>query len=158
MIEFLTNLQEWVAGLSPVVAYLGVALVGTIPFVESYLGTVVGVLAGLPVVGSLLAACGGNVIAVLVAALAGTPIARRQEGKPATASSRRAKIVERTEKWGVPLASLLAPTVFAISLTTFIMISMGFDRTRVVVWNIVAAFAWGAVVALLMVIVRYLGA
>lgn len=47
----------------------------------------------------------------------------------------------------MPLASLLAPTVLAISLTTFIMVSVGYARTRVVIWQMVAAIVWGGLVA-----------
>lgn len=144
MEQSFADLQSFVAELGPVVSVLTVTVLGGIPFIESYFGTVLGALAGVPLPLALGAALVGNTAAVLVAGSLGGAIARRREGSATAVSSRRARIVARTDKYGVPIASLLAPTVFAISLTTFIMTSVGYGRRRVIVWQIAAAVVWGA--------------
>ncbi|MGC0143128.1 hypothetical protein [Pseudactinotalea sp. Z1732] len=147
MDQFVTDIQVFVADLPPVVSVLAVALLGVVPFVESYLGTAIGSVAGVPLLLAYGAAVVGNAGAVLIASLAGGAVANRRHDKPAASDSRRARVVARTDRYGVPLASLLAPTVLAISLTTFIMVSVGYARTRVVIWQIIAAIVWGGLVA-----------
>lgn len=146
MDQIVSDIQVFVTDLPPVISVLAVALLGVVPFVESYLGTAIGSVAGVPLLLAYGAAVAGNAGAVLIASAAGAGVANRRQHKPA-ADSRRARVVARTDKYGVPLASLLAPTVFAISLTTFIMVSVGYARTRVVTWQIIAAIVWGGFVA-----------
>lgn len=147
MEQILLDARELVGALHPILAALAVVVLGAVPFVESYFGTLVGALAGLPLWTALAAAVAGNVAALLVAATAGRAVNRKRTSASGHRSGRSGRIVERTEKHGVPIASLLAPTVFAISLTTFIMVSVGFDSARVVRWQIVATIAWGALTA-----------
>lgn len=149
MADFVNGLQEWVAGLPDMIAYLGLVVIGTIPFVESYVGTVVGAVAGKPVFAAMAAATVGNIAAVILAGTLGGMISQRRKANAAPPSARGAKIIERTERFGVPVASLIAPTVFAISLTTFIMASFGLNKVTVIIWNCVAAIGWGVVTALL---------
>lgn len=147
MEQIMLDIQEVVSGFHPVLAFLAVVVLGAIPFVESYLGTLVGAVAGLPLWTALGAAVAGNIGTVLIATAAGRAVARRRAARPDRGSGRAGRIVARTDKYGVPIASLLAPTVFAISLTTFIMISVGFDSARVMRWQIVTTIAWGAITA-----------
>ena len=146
MEQIIIDLQTFVADLHPVVSVLAVTFLGGVPFVESYLGTMIGAVAGIALPVALGAAVLGNTVSVLVAGSAGRVVADRRANQPAAAHSRRARVVARTDKYRVPIASLLAPTVFAISLTTFIMVSVGYQRRRVITWQIVAAAAWGLIV------------
>lgn len=147
MDQIIIDLQTFVAGLNPLLSILAITFLGGVPFVESYLGTMIGAVAGIALPLALGAALLGNTVAILVAGGAGGVVANRRTNKPAAAHSRRARVVARTDKYGVPIASLLAPTVFAISLTTFIMVSVGYRRRRVITWQIIAAVAWGLGVA-----------
>ncbi|MCM3847478.1 hypothetical protein ND486_14890 [Pseudonocardia sp. DR1-2] len=51
------------------------------------------------------------------------------------------------DRYGVPVASLLAPTLMAISVTAFGMVAAGLDRRQVVVWQVVAVVVWAALFA-----------
>ena len=139
--DIINNLQEFVETLHPVVAFLAVFGVGMVPFLESYVGSLIGVIGGVGIAPSLIAAIGGNILAVLIAGTIGGAISKARKSRPNTKSGRGARIVERTDKFGVPVASLLAPTLLAISLTTFIMVTLGYRKSHVIIWNIVAAIA-----------------
>src|SRR5690625_5148286 len=130
--QFMIEVQSFVAGLPTVVSILAVAGLGVVPFVAAYLGTVIGELDGVSLPLALTAAVLGNTGAVLVAGAAGGAVANRRTNKHEATTSRRARIVDRTEKYGVPITALLAPSLFAISLTTFIMVSVGYTRSTVV--------------------------
>ena len=51
------------------------------------------------------------------------------------------------DRYGVPVASLLAPTLMAISLTAFGMVAAGLDRRQVMIWQVVAVVVWAALFA-----------
>lgn len=127
-----------------VLQVLVVAVIGVVPFLESYVGAFVGTLVGLPAPIALVAAVLGNVLAVLVAVALGSRIAQRRERqRPRT--PRQEKVIARVDRWGVPIASLLAPMVLAISLTAFIMTTVGLARRQVMVWQIAAVVLWGGI-------------
>ena len=65
MQDFIVNLQNFVTGLPEAVQFLGVVAIGLIPFVESHLGSAIGIAAGVPIPLAVLAA-----IAVIAAAFA----------------------------------------------------------------------------------------
>lgn len=62
-------LQEFTSSLPPLLQWLGVVVAGAIPFVESYFGSVVGVLAGLDPAIAVGAAVTGNVAFGTLAAM-----------------------------------------------------------------------------------------
>lgn len=142
----MTDFLAWVDQLPSILQFSLIFVVGVIPFLESYVGGLLGVLLGLPWPFALVAAVAGNAVALLVAVSAGTWVVerreRRQEKRERT--QRQQKILDRVNKYGIPIASLIAPTLLAISLTAFIMVIAGLDKTKVLIWNIVAAAAWGA--------------
>lgn len=132
----------WIDGLPAVVQFLLIFVVGIIPFLESYVGGMVGVLLGLPWPLALGAAVAGNVLALLVVIPWADKMADKREGKPST--PRQEKVMARVNKYGIPVAALIAPTLLAISLTAFFMVLAGLDKTQTLIWNIVAAVVWGA--------------
>ncbi len=146
-----STLSDLVLGLDPVLQFLAVMAIGLVPFLESYVGALVGTVTGVPVVLATGAAIAGNLVAVVVAVAAGTSVRRRwqarREQRPV--SPRREKIVQRVDRFGVPVASLLAPTVFAISLTAFVMVTAGLDRRQVLAWQAVSVVVWGILFALI---------
>lgn len=142
------QLNLWVGTLHPVWQFLAVAAIGVVPFLESYTGTLVGTVTGMPVLLAAAGAIAGNVLALLVAVRLGDR-ARRGLGRRASRppSERRRKVIARVDRYGVPVASLLAPTLMAISLTAFGMVAAGLDRRQVVLWQVVAVVVWAALFA-----------
>lgn len=131
----------------PLVLQIAVVIgIGVVPFLESYVGAFVGTLVGLPAPVALIAAVLGNALAVLVAVALGSRIAdRRTMRRDRPRTPRQEKVIARVDRWGVPVASLLAPMVFAISLTAFIMTTAGLARRQVLVWQIAAVVLWGGI-------------
>lgn len=62
----LESLQDFIATFPAVLQWLGVMLVAAIPFVESYFGSVVGVLIGLPPAVAIGVAVIGNIASMLI--------------------------------------------------------------------------------------------
>ncbi|MBO4238905.1 hypothetical protein [Pseudonocardia alni] len=142
------QLNLWVAAVGPVWQFLAVFVIGLVPFLESYTGTLVGTVTGMPVLLAAAGAIAGNVLALVVAVRLGDR-ARRGLGRRASRppSERRQKVIARVDRYGVPVASLLAPTLMAISVTAFGMVAAGLDRRQVVVWQVVAVVVWAALFA-----------
>ncbi|MEQ3554903.1 hypothetical protein WIS52_30940 [Pseudonocardia nematodicida] len=138
------QLNAFVSSWPPALQLLAVFVIGIIPFLESYVGAGVGVLAGIPVVLATTVAIVGNLVALGVAVWLGDRArrgvtARRQKPE----SERRKKIIARVDRYGVPVASLVAPTLMAISLTAFAMVTAGLNRQQVIVWQAITVVVWG---------------
>lgn len=144
----IARLTDLVDGLNPLLQFLAVFAIGLVPFLESYVGALVGTVTGVPVVLAVLAAIAGNLVAIAVAVWAGTAAGRglaARRSRPL--SPRRQRVLARVDRYGVPVASLLAPTVMATPITTFVMLTAGLDRRQVIVWQVVAVVAWGVAFA-----------
>ncbi|RLP77917.1 hypothetical protein D9V32_00870 [Mycetocola tolaasinivorans] len=138
------TLQDFVSGLPEWLQVLGVVLIGMIPFVESYLGTVIGVFAGLNPIVAASAAIAGNLIIVL-ALIFGADAIRERARKNRTFtpdSPRREKVRRMLERFGVPGVSLL---VHPIQITSLLLIGLGAKRAKVILWQVVSIVAWGVV-------------
>lgn len=143
------QLVTFVAGLNPFLQFLAVFVIGVVPFLESHFGAFVGTLTGVPVVLAALAAIAGNLLALAVAIRAGGAVQRRVADRRGAPSKRTRKVLDKVDKFGVPVASLLGPFVLATALSTFIMIGAGLDRRTVVIWQAVAVTVWGIAFAAL---------
>ncbi|MCP3426587.1 hypothetical protein NBM05_11385 [Rothia sp. AR01] len=147
MNDAISQTFEFLAQLHPVVQFLGVLGIGVVPFLESYVAAPVGFGFGMHWSAAYVAAVLGNVLAVVAAVgLAGWIRGRRTAGRER--SARQERVMARVDRWGVPVASLLAPTVLAISLTSFILTASGLRARTVILWNVVASMAWGAITLL----------
>lgn len=138
------NLQSFTESLPPLLQWAGVMLAGAIPFVESYAGSVVGILAGLSPVVAVVAAVVGNVISMLIFVLTTSQVrtaAVARRGRPE--SPRRAKLRERFDRFGVPGVSLLGQTVLPSQITAAAMVSFGASRNAVIGWQVVSIILWG---------------
>src|SRR5690625_7577476 len=58
------SIQDFTAGLPPLFQWLGIMVAGAIPFVESYAGSVIGVVAGLALPVAVGAAVAGNIVSM----------------------------------------------------------------------------------------------
>ncbi|GLU50006.1 hypothetical protein [Nocardiopsis ansamitocini] len=139
------QLQSFTESLSPALQWIAVILLGVIPFVESYLGSVIGVVAGLSPFVAIPAAILGNLVSMLVAVYAAHSLRSRVRGdRPqAELSPRRAKLKARFDRYGVAGVSLLGPLVLASQITSAATISFGASRNSVIFWQSVAIVLWG---------------
>lgn len=158
------NLQSFTDGLPAAAQWAGVAVAAAVPFVESYFGSAIGVLAGIWIPLAVVAAIVGNgasMLAFVYAAHGGRRAvvrhrdARREssgtgrKATTATASPRRQRVVRAMDRFGVPGVSLLGQTILPSQLTAAAMVSAGADRDRVVFWQLISITLWACVFAVL---------
>ena len=147
----LDALQDFTSSLPEFFQWFGVLLIAAIPFVESYFGSAIGVLAGLPPVVAVLAAVAGNVISMLIFVLSAHGVrSKATAGKaPAELSPRRAKVKERFDRYGVPGVSLLGQLFLPSQITSAAMVSFGAPKNQVILWQVISIILWGVLFAVL---------
>lgn len=143
-------LQDFVESFPLLLQWIGVMLVGAIPFVESELSSVIGIVAGIAPPIAISAAVVGNVIAVWLLVTITHAIRRRAVRSPsAPASGRRQKVRRAFDKYGVAGVSLLGPFILPSQITSVAMISFGAAKGSVLIWQAIAITSWGCIFGLL---------
>lgn len=144
-------LREFTASFPEILQWLGVALVSAIPFVESYVGSAVGVIAGIHPAVAIAAAVAGNVISMLAFVFAAHGVRSKvTAGRPEKPeSARRQKLRERFDKYGVAGVSLLGQTLLPSQITSAAMVSFGASRNAVILWQIISIILWGVLFGVL---------
>lgn len=158
MQDFIFALQNFVTTLPDAVQFLGVVVIGLIPFVESHLGSVIGIAAGVPMPLAVLAATLGNVLSVLAFVYAGAKIRSAfRRGRPApeadgfggagedASGGKPSRVVANMKRFGVPGASLIGPVLLPSQFTSSALVGAGAHRGTVVAWTLVAVVLWGIV-------------
>ncbi|MBN7793725.1 hypothetical protein JF550_03425 [Microbacterium esteraromaticum] len=146
LVDFTQSLPTWLQ-------WAGVMLAAAIPFIESYFGTLIGVVAGVPLPIAVAAAVIGNTLSMLafvfVAATARQKVlARRAQGEELPEpSARRQKVKRMFDRFGVPGVSLLGQTVLPSQITSGMMVSFGANRNAVIFWQIVSIIMWALIFA-----------
>ena len=139
------TLRDFTSGLPEVLQWVGVILAAAIPFVESYFGAVIGVVAGINPVVAILAAIVGNVVSMLIFVFSAhgmrSKVREGKEVKPET--PRRAKLRERFDKYGVAGVSLLGQTLLPSQITSAAMVSFGASKNAVILWQVISIIIWG---------------
>lgn len=140
-------LQNFTASLPEFFQWFGVLLISAIPFVESYFGSAVGVLAGINPIVAVVAAVVGNIVSMLVFVLSSHGVrVKVSEGRaPTPLSPRREKLRERFERWGVPGVSLLGQLLLPSQITSAAMVSFGASKNAVILWQVISIILWGVV-------------
>ncbi|CAO1653904.1 Small multidrug efflux protein [Salinibacterium sp. NYA9b] len=142
---------SFTSGLPELLQWVGVILIAAIPYVESYGGSVIGVIAGVNPVVAIIAAIVGNVISMLifvfVAHRVRAKVAAGRAPKPET--PRRQKLRERFDRYGVAGVSLLGQTLLPSQITSAAMVSFGASRNAVIVWQIISIIIWGVLFGVL---------
>lgn len=143
----LDALQDFTSSFPTFLQWVGVMLVAAIPFVDSYFGSVIGVLAGLNPVVAIAAAIVGNVIAMLIFVFAAHRVRSGVvSGKaPAEESARRQKVRSWFDKYGVAGVSLVGPVILPSQFTSAAMVSFGASKNAVILWQVIAITIWGVV-------------
>lgn len=159
----LDALQDFASSLPDFLQWFGVMLISAVPFIDSYFGSVVGVLIGLPpavatgvaVIGNVLSMLGfvfaasgvrSKVVAGKAATVAaGGPAGSSEAAPDGVSSPRREKVRRAFDKYGVAGVSLLGPFVLPSQFTSAAMVSFGANRNAVIAWQIVSIVIWGVV-------------
>ncbi|QIN29298.1 hypothetical protein [Brevibacterium luteolum] len=134
--EFTTSLPVWAR-------WAGIILISALPFVESYFGSVIGIVAGVHPVVAIPAAILGNVLSMLALVYGAHKIRSRATAKKPADSPKKARLRKAFDRWGVPGVSLLGQTVLPSQITSMAMVSFGASRNAVARWQIVSIIAWG---------------
>ncbi|MDF0512395.1 hypothetical protein PX701_02050 [Agromyces sp. H3Y2-19a] len=154
----LNALQDFASSLPDFLQWFGVMLISAVPFIDSYFGSVVGVLIGLPPAVAIGVAVIGNVLSMLgfvfvASGVRSKVVAGRAAAAGAGASadslasdrssSRNEKVRRAFDKYGVAGVSLLGPFVLPSQFTSAAMVSFGANRNAVIAWQIVSIVIWG---------------
>lgn len=149
--DFFVTLVQFVSGLETWQQVLALVAIGAIPFIESYLGSFLGVLVGIDPFIAVPAAVVGNIISTfLVIAVASRVRTAATKGRGADAEmdlsdapKSRQKIGTYLNRFGVPGVCLLGPLVIASQITAPTLIALGATKRGVYVWSAISILAWG---------------
>lgn len=144
-------LQELTASLPAVLQWLGVLVVSAIPFVESYFGSVIGILAGIHPFIAVALAVVGNVLSMLVFVATAHKVRSKVTANRTVKeiSPRQEKLRARLERYGVPGVSLLSQLLLPSQFTASALISFGAAKNTVILWQIISITVWGVAFAVL---------
>lgn len=145
------SLQAFTASLPPMLQWMGVLLIAAIPFVESYFGSVVGVIGGLNPVVAIAAAVVGNVVSMLIFVLSAHGVrAKVSAGKaPQELSPRKEKVKAAFDKYGVAGVSLAGQAILPSQITSAAMVSFGAPKNAVILWQVISIILWGTAFGIL---------
>lgn len=141
LLQFVGDLESW----QQIGALL---LVSAIPFIESYLGSFMGILVGMEPIVAVAVASIGNAMSTFLL-IAGAARARaavvngRNSADAPAQSKRRRKVAKYMERFGVPGVSLLGPLALPSQFTAPTMVAIGASTRSVYVWMGISIIAWG---------------
>ena len=140
------SLQNFIETLPLLLQWVGVMLAGAIPFVESELSSVIGIVAGIAPPIAIGAGILGNVIAVWLLVIT-THAIRGRVVRPASAPASRFRQKSRRafDKYGVAGVSLLGPFILPSQITSVAMVSFGAAKRAVLIWQAIAITLWGCI-------------
>ncbi|WDH83106.1 small multi-drug export protein [Paenibacillus urinalis] len=154
MEQFLQQLQD----SSPILQFLGVMLVGMIPFLEGYFAVPVGIAVGFPAVMTIVAAIIGNWISVMVVILASDRVRqwlqrrKSSERKQEKHNKRLERGQNLFQKYGVPGVSLLGPLLIGDHIAALVCIASGASKRYVMIWQTIAIVVWAVGMGILVLL------
>ncbi|WP_437584397.1 hypothetical protein ACSAGD_03770 [Paramicrobacterium sp. CJ85] len=139
------SLQNSVASLPEALTWLGILVVAAIPLIESYFGSVIGVLLGLNPAVAIGMAVVGNIISMLIFVLSAHKVRQKvtSRAEPVEESPRRQKLRERFDRYGVAGVSLAGQALLPSQITSAAMVSFGASKNAVIFWQIISIILWG---------------
>lgn len=162
--DFVTDLFLWLAELATYAEpwqQIGVLLLaGAIPFIESYLGSFLGVVLGINPFLAVGSAIVGNMIStfalIATAGRARSAITRKNRTthdaaagtttaalKEEDRTRRQQKVAQYANRIGVPGVCLLGPLLVASQITAPTLVALGAAKRSVYLWQAIAIIAWG---------------
>ncbi|MBG6084176.1 hypothetical protein [Zhihengliuella flava] len=137
-------LHELAAPLGPALQSLVIALAGAIPFVESYTGSALGVVIGLPVAVAITAAVIGNWLCMFGLVTLGAGIQRKLAEKSRCEPSKgQQRFMRMFNRFGVPGVSLLGQWVLPSQITSMLLVGIGSNKRQVIIWQTISIILWG---------------
>jgi len=149
MTDFITAIRDFVEATDAIWQWLAVMGVSAIPFIESYFGAAIGVLAGVPFPIALAAAVIGNWLSMFLLVIFGDKIRSTRKPKDKPISARREKFKNMFNKYGVAGVSLLGQTLLPSQFTSMAMVTFGAPKWRVIFWQTISIILWGTAFGLL---------
>lgn len=140
------SIQEFASSFPDWLQWVGVLIASAIPFIDSYIGAVIGVAIGLNPAVAIIVAIIGNTLSMLGFVYFGSAIrAKATKNKEADAplTPRRQKLKRAFDRFGVPGVSLLGPFILPSQFTSMAMVGFGANRRSVIIWEIIAIIVWG---------------
>lgn len=147
------SLQEFASTFPAALQWIAVVLVSAVPFVESYFGSVIGVLIGLNPVIAILASVVGNVASMLLLVNGAHFVRSKVAKENKTPTEKYKKLRVAFEKYGVAGVSLLGQTILPSQITSAALVSFGAAKEKVIFWQIISIILWGTTFGVL----AYLG-
>ena len=143
------DLQHFVEATDPIWQWLAIMLASAIPFIESYFGSALGILAGVNPAIAIIAAIIGNMISMVLFVTFGEKIRhwRKTDEKPV--SKRTERIKRLFNKYGVIGVSLLGQTFLPSQITSMAMVTFGAPKPKVIFWQVISIILWGVLFGLL---------
>ncbi|KAA9395515.1 hypothetical protein FCK90_00320 [Kocuria coralli] len=138
------SLQNFTQSMPDALQWIGVILISAIPFVESYLGAAIGVIAGLPLFIAIPAAVIGNFASMLLLVQIAHGTRRKiKGGQEPELSPRQQRIKRLLDRFGVPGVSLLGQWILPSQITSSLMVSFGASKNTVILWQTISIVLWG---------------
>lgn len=137
------SLQHFTASLPVWLQWLGVVAAGAIPFVESYFGSAIGILAGINPAVAVAAAVFGNIVTMLAMVLAAHAVRGKVAREPKNLSPRRQRLRRAFDRYGVAGVSLVGQAILPSQVTSAAMVSFGAPKQTVIVWQVISIILWG---------------
>ena len=143
------TLQDFTTSLPPVLRWLALMAAGAVPFVESYLGSAIGIVVGVNAPVAVAAAVVGNVASMVVMVLGAHAVRGRAAGQAEALSIRRQRLRRWFHRYGVAAVSLLGQTILPSQFTSAALVSFGAPKNMVIVWQVISIILWGVVFGIL---------
>lgn len=147
MHELLEALHDWAASVPAPWQWLAVMAGGALPFVESYYGSVIGILVGVSPWMAIPAAVVGNIVSTAGVILwTGRKRSSRRADAPHRSSRtviKNPKLQRRFEKFGVPGVCLGSQVLLPSQLTAVALMRAGAGPRRVMAWQALSITIWG---------------
>ncbi|MGO1384443.1 MAG: hypothetical protein ACTHWA_07335 [Arachnia sp.] len=143
------SFQDFVTSLPPLLQWLGVMAISAIPFIESYFGSVIGVIAGVPAPIAIISAVLGNVASMVALVLGAHAVRDRVRGPKKAQSPRYERLHKAFDKYGVAGVSLLGQSILPSQITSAALVSFGAAKNKVIFWQIISIILWGTAFGLM---------
>lgn len=145
------NLQNFVETTDSIWQWFAIMIASAIPFVESYFGSALGVVAGVNPVIAIVAAILGNIASMVLLVLFGEKIRQWRKSDEKPVSTGYARIKKFFDKYGVVGVSLFGQTLLPSQITSMAMVTFGVNKSKVIFWQVISIILWGVAFGLLAV-------
>ncbi len=154
--QLFESLRGFTAGQPIASQWFVVLFAGALPFVESYYGSVIGIVAGVNPIAAILSATIGNIASTTGCAAIAVAFSRRssRDKKAAVGDTfpetesvghriKNPKLRRRFEKYGVPGVCMGSQIILPSQITAATLVRIGAPLRQVIVWQCLSITVWG---------------